>query len=179
MGEQSVNQRIKILIEELGLKNPAGLVKALGYTSHHKIYRLIDDESTKPSIDIVNDILEAYKTVSPEWLISGRGPMFKISSDSFAHIGDRIGRICEVYNISIGEFADRTGQHPVYINEMINNDKVGINRDAFVRILEAFPEIHPLWMAYNEGPMRRQITNRSVEVDAKMGDTVTLTIHLK
>lgn len=158
------------------MEGGSDLARALKFDRPEKFNRLLRDPDARPSYDIINDIIQAFPKYSPEWIISGRGPKFRQQPDNFTVVGDRIGRICEVYNIDIGALAEKTNNHPAFIHELINNANMGISRDFFVQLLEAFPDLSPKWLAYNEGPMRRSVGS-NLEVTAGAGDTII--IHLK
>lgn len=61
------------LIRLKGLKNITELSKKLGYKSPEKLSRLTRDVETKPSYDILVDILNTFPDVNFNWLINGYG----------------------------------------------------------------------------------------------------------
>ena len=52
----------------------------LGYDAPQKINRL-KKEGTKPSYDIILDIVNKFTDIDPKWLLTGKGKMLKVSND--------------------------------------------------------------------------------------------------
>jgi len=152
--ETSINQRLRILPEALGFTSIRQFGIALGYQNPEKLHRIIRDEDTKPSYDILSDVLRLFPRINAEWLITGHGPMFK-PSDSYSPAGDRIARICEEYDLTVEALADRIHQNPTLLHEMINNPKMQMGKELFVSILQEFSAISPNWLQFNEGKMIR------------------------
>ena len=77
------NDRIELLIKALGY-NPNSFSVALGYKGNNKIQRLIKTDN-KPSYELLKDINDMFVNVDMDWLITGKGNMFKsenvVSSD--------------------------------------------------------------------------------------------------
>jgi hypothetical protein len=64
----------KIRLEEILNRyrlNPKKLGEMLGYRKPDKLYRLLNDESNNPSIQIIQDILKTFPEVNARWLVIG------------------------------------------------------------------------------------------------------------
>lgn len=73
--EQTINQRIKELIDSLDL-NINSFSKEIGLTNNVTIHRIVNDGSN-PSLYTLESILEKYPQLNSEWLIRGNGEMWK------------------------------------------------------------------------------------------------------
>lgn len=71
----TINQRFELLLKALN-HNPNSFAVALEYPSNTKIQRLTK-EPNKPSIDILNDISNKFDNVNIDWIVTGKGEMFK------------------------------------------------------------------------------------------------------
>lgn len=72
-------ERILQIIDYYGIKNVNNFaLNWLNYTSSEKINRL-KKENTNPSYEIIIDITNKFEDISPEWLLTGNGPMLKKS----------------------------------------------------------------------------------------------------
>lgn len=70
----SINERIKLLMNELGLNNNS-FAKALG-VSPTVTFNIMGGRENKPSYDFIKKLLFTFENTSPEWLIKGDGEMF-------------------------------------------------------------------------------------------------------
>lgn len=79
MDKQSseIGTRIKELIFKLGL-NQTSFAKSVG-VSQNAIFNTISGDST-PRFKLLSSILEAYPSVSRDWLLEGKGEMFIAST---------------------------------------------------------------------------------------------------
>jgi hypothetical protein len=75
----NVNQRVEHLIQKIA-QNKAGFSAATGIST--VILSHISSGRNKVSLSAVEQILIAYPQVSPEWLILGKGYMFKEVKDT-------------------------------------------------------------------------------------------------
>lgn len=50
--------------------NPTSLSRKLGYDKSEKISRLTRDENNSPSMEIIQDILNAFPQINARWLLS-------------------------------------------------------------------------------------------------------------
>lgn len=75
-------ERISKIIDFYGINSVNSFAcDYLGYASSEKINRL-KKENTYPSYEILNDISNKFEDVNPEWLLTGRGMMFRKKEDS-------------------------------------------------------------------------------------------------
>ena len=74
----TIFDRILYIIEKKGLKNVAELANILGYDKPQKIYRLKQEEDSKPSYDIIRDFSIKFKDLNLRWFITGEGEPFHI-----------------------------------------------------------------------------------------------------
>ena len=72
--ENTINQRISIIIEKLGYKSRRSFAERIGI-AQTSLNALIN--GAEPKHSTLYKILEAEPLISAEWLITGRGPMFK------------------------------------------------------------------------------------------------------
>ncbi len=72
---EQVQDRIHLLIQELG-KNPNAFSVSL-QVSGTQIYHIIKGKRNKPSFDLLAKICEMYPQVSLDWLVLGKGTMFR------------------------------------------------------------------------------------------------------
>jgi transcriptional regulator with XRE-family HTH domain len=72
MEEKTINERIRILIENLGLSREQ-FATAVGI-SRGGIYKIVENEVT-PRLATIHSILAAFPTVSKAWLLYGQGEM--------------------------------------------------------------------------------------------------------
>ena len=84
-----MKDRIFLLIETKNL-TPGKFADEIGVERSTMSH--IKSDRSKPSLDMAQKVLECYPEVSAEWLILGRGPMFKQTNDSreldlFSHMG--------------------------------------------------------------------------------------------
>lgn len=72
---ESINDRLRQLIEALELNNNlfAGRIGVNPVVTHN----IISGRRTKPSVDVLEKILLSFDNVSAEWLICGRGAMWR------------------------------------------------------------------------------------------------------
>jgi hypothetical protein len=166
-----------------GMTKGSELARLLGYNRPEKINLYLRDYNTKPSYEVINDIIIAFQKYNPDWIITGRGPKLKPTPEQMAGIGKRISRWMDAEHIRVDEFAEKTNQHPVFISELLNRENMPVGRDFLIRVLDAFPKLSPLYLAYGEGEMYRVTPAEnhgppSVHVNASPGDTINVTIHL-
>ena len=64
------------ILEKKGLKNVSELADKLGYASPQKIYRLKQEENSKPSYDILFDLSNKFEDLNLRWFITGEGEPF-------------------------------------------------------------------------------------------------------
>ena len=67
--QSTVNQRLKILIEKLGL-NANSFSKEIGLTSNSVVFNILNGRN-KPSYELLKKISDRFPTVDTRWLISG------------------------------------------------------------------------------------------------------------
>ncbi|MDO7876027.1 hypothetical protein Q5H93_14885 [Hymenobacter sp. ASUV-10] len=87
--QETINQRIKFLIEKLGL-SVRGFSAALD--TPVSTTRNYLDKETKPSTDYIERISEHFKTVNIHWLITGQGEPF-IGEAPTQHTSTRIKKV--------------------------------------------------------------------------------------
>jgi len=72
----TIFDRILLIIEKKGIKNVAELASQLGYDKPQKIYRLKQEENSKPSYDIIHDFTIKFEDLNVRWFITGKGEPF-------------------------------------------------------------------------------------------------------
>jgi len=72
----TIFDRIIVIVEQKGFKNVAELAEKLGYASPQKIYRLKQEENSKPSYDIIRDFSNKFEDLNLRWFVTGEGLPF-------------------------------------------------------------------------------------------------------
>lgn len=75
----TINERIELIIKELGLNNNS-FAKKLN-VSRTVTFNITGGRNTKPSYDLLEKILFAFDNINAEWLLRGNGEMFASKSD--------------------------------------------------------------------------------------------------
>lgn len=70
----SVADRVQVLLSHYGL-NASSATKKLGYGTTSKMYKIL--QGAEPSFPTLVDFLTVWPEVSPDWLMLGKGPMFR------------------------------------------------------------------------------------------------------
>jgi DNA-binding XRE family transcriptional regulator len=78
--EGTVSQRIKILYEHFGNGNLSAFARQIGVTAQ-TIRDLMKGEKGGPSWPVVQHILQAFPSVSTDWLVLGEGEMLKLEKE--------------------------------------------------------------------------------------------------
>lgn len=76
----TINQRITKIIAELYSGNKRAFSNKIG-VSAAVIENIVGKRQSSPSFDITNKILLSLDNISADWLITGKGEMFKCSSE--------------------------------------------------------------------------------------------------
>lgn len=76
MAVNSLNDRVIKLVEEKAGGVPSRFAKSIGHKRPDKIYNIVKKD-TGVSQAIIDDILKTYKDVSIDWLMNGKGKMYK------------------------------------------------------------------------------------------------------
>ena len=146
-----IGERIALLIKELGL-NKNSFSREIGLKNNSTITNIINNPKRSPSYDVMLRILSKYHQLNVRWLIAGQGQMFSIAVDSFPNINDRLSHIHRKYAITLAEAAEKLDVSEAELrNFFYENDTPS---DRLIRkYLEAFPEVNPEWIRYNQVPM--------------------------
>lgn len=72
----TIFDRVLVILEKKGLKNVSELAAKLGYSSPQKIYRLKQEENSKPSYDIILDLSNKFEDLNLRWFVTGEGEPF-------------------------------------------------------------------------------------------------------
>lgn len=78
---ESINQRIASIIDEFKL-NKNSFSKAIGHKSNVIIQNIVTGRKSKPSFEVLEQILLSFDSISAEWLMRGEGNMLKSTVDS-------------------------------------------------------------------------------------------------
>lgn len=78
----TIFDRIIVIVEKKGFKNVAELAEKLGYASPQKIYRLKQEENSKPSYDIIRDFSNKFEDLDLRWFVTGEGTPFTTEATS-------------------------------------------------------------------------------------------------
>jgi transcriptional regulator with XRE-family HTH domain len=146
-----IGERIDLLIKELGL-NKNSFSREIGLKNNSTITNIVNNPKRSPSYHVIFRILTRYNHLNVRWLIAGQGQMFSIAEDSYPNINDRLSHIHRKYAITLNEVADKlsVGEEELrkffYENEPPSESLVN-------KYLQAFPEINPGWVRYNQLPM--------------------------
>ncbi len=77
--EDTVNQRINLLIDHFNQGNKRTFALALGVSPQGIYNLLVSRPSSKPSFELMAGIIKKFPEVNAEWLLTGYGPMLKRS----------------------------------------------------------------------------------------------------
>jgi transcriptional regulator with XRE-family HTH domain len=157
MEHLSFNQRLALIIEQPEVGTLKQLSDIMGYNTPEVINRYLRMKNPNPSLRFLENIVTHLNFINAEWLLTGQGSVRKLSAFYPALAGDRVGRICAVFGLSVNELAELTKKNPAYVRDVTIHPSQGIDLDFFVQILEVFPNISPRWWAFNEGTMLRNV----------------------
>lgn len=79
-------ERILQLCDLKDIKNINDLSKKLGYSSSAKLYRLKQDESIRPSFEIIEDFSKTFEDLNLRWLVSGVGEITTKNEHKIGHL---------------------------------------------------------------------------------------------
>ena len=79
LADKNFSERLLQLIHESGYRNAHSFSIKLGYKHSEKINRLLRNSINKPSYDILLQIAKAFPRCNLNWLIAGRGDIWKDS----------------------------------------------------------------------------------------------------
>lgn len=72
--------------------------------------------------------------------------------ENITKISDRIKQFIDYKKITINKFSDSVGTSNSYFNKLIKNGTT-IGSDKIESILQAYPEINPIWLVMGKGEM--------------------------
>lgn len=72
--------------------------------------------------------------------------------ENITKISDRIKQFIDYKKITINKFSDSVGTSNSYFNKLIKNGTT-IGSDKIENILQAYPEINPIWLVTGKGEM--------------------------
>ena len=76
----------------------------------------------------------------------------KLFMENITKISDRIKQFIDYKKLTINKFSDAVGTSNSYFNKLIKNE-TNIGSDKIENILQAFPEINPIWLVTGKGKM--------------------------
>ncbi|MCK4748183.1 MAG: hypothetical protein KAT15_14135 [Bacteroidales bacterium] len=86
------------------------------------------------------------------WLIAGQGQMFSIAENSFPNVNDRLSHIHRKYTITLNEAAEKLDVSEAELRKFFYENEPPSDQ-LINKYLEAFPEVNPEWIRYNQIPM--------------------------
>jgi transcriptional regulator with XRE-family HTH domain len=146
-----IGERIALLIKELGL-NKNSFSKEIGLKNNSTITNIINNPNRSPSYDVIFRILSKYHMLNVRWLIAGQGQMFSIAEDSFTNLNDRLSHIHRKYAITLAEVAEKLDVAENELRKFFYENEPP-SEQLIRKYLEAFPELNPEWVRYNQIPM--------------------------
>jgi transcriptional regulator with XRE-family HTH domain len=146
-----IGGRIDSLIKELGL-NKNSFSREIGLKNNSTITNIINNPKRNPSYDVIFKILTRYNQLNVRWLIAGQGQMFSIAEDSFLNINDRLSHIHRKYAITLSEVAEKLSVNEHELRKFFYENEAPSER-IMNKYMEAFPEVNPEWIRYNQLPM--------------------------
>jgi hypothetical protein len=72
--ESSINERIKILVDQLAMGNKSSFARSIGI-SNQSLGEIIGGRQSAPSFAALQKMITSFPQVRMEWLILGNGPM--------------------------------------------------------------------------------------------------------
>ena len=144
--EDSVLQRIRKIINEYHLSDSrfADTIN-LPRTTISSLF----NRGNEPNVSILRAILDAYTSISPEWLITGKGPMLK--SECLSTIKQRLDHFLAESKINPDEFCKAIDVSGLYFQELRGT----IPDDKLKKIRELYPSLSIEWLMIGEGNMLR------------------------
>lgn len=76
--ENEINIRLRLILDKEGLTS-SQFAKIIGYRPS-SISHILSGRN-KPGFDFIREILKKFDTINPEWLILGRGEMYKTTDN--------------------------------------------------------------------------------------------------
>ena len=146
-----IGKRIALLIKELGL-NKNSFSKEIGLKNNSTITNIINNPNRSPSYDVIFRILTKYHQLNVRWLIAGQGQMFSIAENSFPNVNDRLSHIHRKYTITLNEAAEKLDVSEAELRKFFYENEPPSDQ-LINKYLEAFPEVNPEWIRYNQIPM--------------------------
>ncbi len=146
-----IGERIALLIKELGL-NKNSFSKEIGLKNNSTITNIINNPNRSPSYDVIFRILSKYHMLNVRWLIAGQGQMFSIAEDSFTNLNDRLSHVHRKYAITLAEVAEKLDVAENELRKFFYENEPP-SEQLIKKYLEAFPELNPEWVRYNQIPM--------------------------
>lgn len=101
--------------------------------------------------NVIVKLLDRFKEVDANWLISGEGEMFKVG----IFIGNRIEKLIDGLGVSVEQFCKSIGVTQSFILSMFKRNTEPSTR-VIASILNAYPEISAEWLLLGEGDMKKK-----------------------
>lgn len=100
----TVNERIKILVDTFANGVPARFAKQIGVSATVIASYMPGGRESKPSYEVLLKILETFKQLRTDWVMSGEGTMIKEGSQEGSFINNKIeqGHGNQIGNIHSG-----------------------------------------------------------------------------
>lgn len=76
----------------------------------------------------------------------------KLFMENITKISDRIRQFIDFKKLTINKFSESVGTSKSYFNKLIKNE-TNIGSDKIENILQAYPEINPIWLVTGQGKM--------------------------
>ena len=152
--KDSVSERIKLVIDYLGISTTQF---AKSIDTAQSVIATMFSRGTEPSSKILRNIVITYDTISPEWLLTGKGSMLK--SEQIPSIKERLAHFLEEEKILVSDFCKSIGMSRAYYIEMRGT----IPESKLKNIMELYPKLSIEWLMTGEGKMIKAVDNSSNE----------------
>ena len=115
----------------------------------------VSSKGVSISSDAIEKTATAYPELNIDWLITGKGSMFK--SEQIASMKDRLVHFLEEEKIEIPDFCKSIGMAQAYYLSM----KGSIPESKLKSIMEKYPQLSIEWLMTGEGKMIKPLENQS------------------
>lgn len=158
--DNAVRQRIISVLSEncISINSLSGGDKAL----QRKMNRQINEGAAITS-ETISSILDAIPNLAAEWLMTGRGAMFK--DEQLPTTKERLLHFLESENISEDDFRESVGMSYAFFHEMKSN----IPDKYLKKIIEKYPQLSIEWLLAGEWKMLKT-SNDQLEVITDYSD---------
>lgn len=113
----NITERLQLIVDNVFDGNKAAFARAIGIPPTSISNYLSRDRASKPSSDILENIIKGIPLLSGDWLLTGEGEMLRKNNESENNISDSI----------VGSITGNIGKHATVKNVM-SQKKISIDK---------------------------------------------------